>query len=471
MAFNISYIYRAVDKFTPVANKIKRSVAGITKKVKSSTLAIKKMGTSLKKLAKSKGFLVVTAAFALGIREYARFETALLGVAKTANIAVGPELDELGNKFTALSLKIPVSAKELLNLGQAAAQLGVEGKDNILNFATVMGKLSRATNVAGEEGAAQLARLIKITGGSTAEVENFASALVELGNTTAATEGEILQFGTQLAGAGALYGITGTQALGLAAAMRSLGIQSEVGSSVVGRSLGIINKAVQRGGSELKNIAFLTGIAGKDLKKAFSEDAINVIARLGAGLQRMKDEGKDVAGALALLGLEGIRDIRVLGSLAKNSGLVNEKLAQSARAFRENIALQKEFDIQATSLANKLSLLLNNFAKIAKQVGIIFRPVMDVMIFELTMLSNILSIVLDKIIKFTGLGGLETESSKIRDAAAAEVAAQEVKSLTRFEGNLNINAPPGVVKDMSTKVSGGVGNLGINMTNITGAAL
>lgn len=376
MAFNISYVYQAIDKFSGTASKIRRSVNSMGKQAAKTHFTMQKLGESLKNLA-TKAALIGAVVGGFSVREFIKFETALLGVAKTANIDVGRGLDSFGDKFTELSLKIPIAATELLNLGQAGAQMGVTGQKDILAFAETMGMLAKTTNVAGEEGAAQMARLIKVTGGSNSQIKNFASSLVSLGNTTAATEGEILQFATQLASSGALYGVSGTQAMGLAASMRALGVQTEVGSSVVGRSLGIINKSIRAGGGSLKYMSKLTGIAGKDLKEAFDKDAIGVLTKMGAGLEKMKDNGRDVADALSVLGLEGIRDIRVLGTLANNSALVADKIKQAGSAFEENTALQKEFDVQSKSLGNRLILLGNKSKKFGKLFTLAFKQPID----------------------------------------------------------------------------------------------
>jgi len=464
MAFNISYIYQSVDRFTPTARKIKRSVDGITKKLATSTKAIGKFGKSLIGVGRQiTAFAVIGAG--LAIREFASFETALLGVAKTANIALGPELDKFGDRFTELSLKIPVSAKELLNFGQSAAQLGVEGKENILGFAEVMAKLTKTTNIAGEEGAAQLARLIKITGGSTSEVSNFASVLVDLGNTTAATEGEILEFATRLGSSGALFGITGIQALGLAATLKAVGIRSEEGGSSIARGLGAINKTILGGGEKLAAMSKLTGIASKDLKEAFGKDAVGVLTKFAIGIDKFVKKGGDATQALAFFGLEGIRDLRTLGSLAKNTDLLNQKMAQSAVAFKENTALEKEFSIQSTSLANKTTLLGNRFKKMGKQLTIIFKPALEsiiaVMSREIGFFSDLLTtqIALDAGEK----ARLQIEAD-ITKMGLTQSAAVNKSSAGTINGKITVEALEGTaVKSIESKREGNNIDLGTNM--------
>ena len=416
MAFNISYVYHAIDRFTSPARKIKRSVQRMTLEMTRSKKAAKKLSASLAHIGK-RTLQVVTIGVGFAIREFVKFETALLGVAKTANLKVGPSLIEFGEEFVQLSKRIPVSAKELLGFGQAAAQLGVKGKKNILGFAEVIAKLTRTTNIAGEEGSAQLTRLIKITGGSTAQVSNFASALVELGNTTAATEAEILEFATRLAGSGALFGITGVQALGLAATLKAVGVRSEEGGSSIGRGLGAINKAILGGGEKMVQLSKLTGIASEDLKKAFGSDAIGVLTKFSLGLDKFITKGGDAAQALAFFGLEGIRDLRTLGLLAKNTDLLTQKMKQSAKAFKENTALEKEFAIQTRSLGTKFFLLFNNLRNLGRKFVLFIKPALEAMI---SGFSNTIDIVLA-----LG-GGIRTLTNAILDLTLAGIAFESI---------------------------------------------
>ena len=261
-----------------------------------------------------------------------------------------------------------------------------------------------------------------------------------------------------------MFGITGVQALGLAATLRSVGIRSEEGGSSIARGLGAINKAIIGGGEKLVALSKLTGIASKDMKKAFGADAIGVLTKFSLGLDKFIATGGDATQALSFFGLEGIRDLRTLGSLAKNTDLLTQKLAQSARAFKENTALEKEFAIQSTSLANKFTILLSRFQKVGKQLTTIFGPGIQVTIDLISDLTTKLSTLLQATIS---LRAGEKARSRIQAdifEMETQLAVREIQSNIKLEGNININAPAGVVKSVDAKVSGAsAGNLGLNM--------
>ena len=278
-------------------------------------------------------------------------------IAKTANIEVGPSLDNMGRKFKLLSEDMPNTAEQLALVGASAAQLGVRGEGNILKFAKTMGMLQSATDVYGEEGASQMARLVNVVGGDINDIDRYASALTHLGNTSAATEREILRFAMDMASRSQAFNMSGQDAMGLAAAFKSVGLQSELASGAVSRVLGVMNEAVYSGGDALVIMSAISGKTRDELKSAFEEDSVEALVELGASIDDMEKKGVNLTRALNYLGLEGIRDKTVMTTLAKKIDLVKKSMAESNKEFDLNQALAREYEIQQASLANKLKKL------------------------------------------------------------------------------------------------------------------
>ena len=67
-------------------------------------------------------FALSAAAIGGTLTAFAKYETQLIKVGKTADIS-GKELDNFGKDVVALSAKIPLSTNELLELSASAAQL------------------------------------------------------------------------------------------------------------------------------------------------------------------------------------------------------------------------------------------------------------------------------------------------------------------------------------------------------------
>lgn len=373
--FNVRVRISALDRLSAVIDKVKGKLPELGSKVRQAAATFDKLSKSTSDFSKAsekvgksmqsigKGLTVAftlpaIAASGYAIKAFADYETALVGVGKTSDIQ-GAALEAMGQQFIKLSKEIPLSAVELMGLGQTAAQLGVTGEENILKFSATLAKLATATNIVGEEGATDLARFMKITGTDLANVDRIGSALVALGNTSAATESEILSFSTRLAGATALFGFSAPQVLGYATAMKSLGIEAEAGSSSVQRALGNINDAISKGGQKAAILAKVTGIPLDQLNKKFKDNAAGVLRDFAVGLDKVAQRGGDVTQALAYFGMDGVRDIAVIGTLSKKVGELDRAMGTASTGIEENTALNQEFNTALKTLNSQFQLVKN----------------------------------------------------------------------------------------------------------------
>lgn len=387
MAFNISYVFQAVDRFSGINGNIRRSIQSTSNAFRDLTNSANRAGDAFKqsydKMRKvgdvgrelrNKVTLPVTVAAGVGIKVLADYETALLNIAKTTNMNVDPQLEAFGQRFVDLSTKIPVSANELMAFGSAAAQFGIRGEDSILKFSEVMAKLVRSSDVVGEEGAKIIARLMKVTGESTDSVDRFASTLVQLGNTTEVTESEILYFANRVAAAGSNFGITASQAMGLGASIAAVGVEAESAQGTFTRSFVSMNKAISKGGMELAVFTKLSGMSASQFKESFKNDAVATLLEFSKGLKKFKDAGGDQIAVLDALGLEGVRDVSTLGLMAEHFQSITEKVAEANQAFKDNVALEREFAVFADSISNKGNKMRNEFTKTTKLLAMQWKP-------------------------------------------------------------------------------------------------
>jgi len=358
-------------------------------KAQKKTAALQR---SLVKAAKISAIAFTALASAIGLvtREFAKFETGLVGVAKTTNLT-GKELDKFGDEIIDLSKSIPVASTELLGIAQTAGQLGVEGADNLIKFTDVVARLGFATNLTGEEAATALTRIINITGESIDNIDKLASSLVGLGNTSAATESEIIRVATEVARSTAQFRLSSAEVLGVSTALKALGIQAQLGGSVVGRAFREIDAAIRGGGKELRQLAKLTGIAGDDLGRTFSEDKILVFQKFVEGLGAVEKSGGSVAEALSLLGLRGDEINKVLPVLATRADLLGQKLATANEEFEKNNALTRESDAAFNTLNSDFQRLTNAISAAAIALGTELAPSVEELLKFITSLTNDIS--------------------------------------------------------------------------------
>lgn len=211
------------------------------------------------------------------------FEDAFANVSKTVdgisddfgNLTEGGE--EFRKSLIGLSLNLPVSVDTLAQVAAAGGQVGVAFGENgeiLLEFTKIAAQMSVATNITAEESAIAMARVANIYGVASEDMiefsRGFSSAIVGLGNTTAASEQEILNMTMRLAPAGNLAGLTTSQVLALAASMTEMGIQAEAGGTAMSTLLLTMTEASKSAG------------AGQD---AFNESN----KQMESGLNRLRD--------------------------------------------------------------------------------------------------------------------------------------------------------------------------------------
>jgi TP901 family phage tail tape measure protein len=299
------------------------------------------------------------------IQEIARFESGLVGVGKTADLQ-GPQLGALGEEIRGLSLDLPNSTAELLEIAQAAGQLGVKGSQDILAFTDTVAKLGSATDLAGSEAATTLARILTVTGEAASEVGTLGSVLTALGNNSAATEGEIARVATQVALSTASFKVSSTEAAAYGAALASLGVRAELAGSTVGRVFRTIDEATQQGGRALAAIREITDLPNLDAA-SFTAAPTEAVTAFVRGLNQLNREGGAVAGTLEALGLGGEELLRTLPSLASAYGVLANSLDIANREKEVGTALDTESARAIDTLSGQYGRLVNGVKSVATQ--------------------------------------------------------------------------------------------------------
>lgn len=270
------------------------------------------------------------------------FDSQMTNVSKTTGLA-GDELEKLKNKVVDLSKEMGVvSASTLGEYMAVAGQLGVKGSDNLLKFTESMAKLETASNIAGEEGASNIARMLTLVDGGVQNVKKFGDEIVNLGNNFAATEKEILNSATAIAQNTAVYKLGRQNTLAYATALTAVGVEAELSGSKVGKALKSIEEAILNGGKELENYAKIAGLTSKELIDLFNLDKGQALQKFIGGLNSIRESGGSVVDTLNKIGLKEERLQRVLSALASEGGF--KVLSDSMNVVKDSAnAMENEF--------------------------------------------------------------------------------------------------------------------------------
>lgn len=306
-------------------------------------------------------------------KDITTFETGLVGVGKTADLS-GRALQDFGKEIIGLSKDIPVATSELLSIAQAAGQLGVKGSDNILIFTDTVAKLGTASNLAGEEAATVLARMLNVTGEAVDSVDVLASVIVALGNTSAATEREIARHATMVAQSTAVFNTSSAEAAGLGAALASLGARAELGGSALGRAFRAMDAAIRQNGRQLEYLSELTGKTGEEITQLFRKDAVSAFQLFLQGLGKVIKSGGDATQTLKQFGLQGEEILKILPTLAKNYDIVSRSLRTARGELENTTALEEEAARAFDTLESRMKMLGNTIVAVSLKIGNILLP-------------------------------------------------------------------------------------------------
>jgi TP901 family phage tail tape measure protein len=331
------------------------------------------------------------------------FEKGLVGVGKTANIQ-GAALEKLGDQITALAIDMrAIPTTQLLEIAQAAGQLGVTGADNLLRFTETVGKLGSATVLRGEEAAITLARLLNVTNEGVETVDRLGAAIVALGNSFAANEREIALMGTAVAQNTAIFGVSSREALALGTAMAAVGLQTEIAGSSIGRAFRAMDAAIRGQGQKLRALADIMGMTADQASDLFRADTVRAFQMFLVGLNKIVEAGGDVTKTLDQFGLADIRILKVLPVLATRHEDVARALQLSEKEYRANTALNIEYARAADTLGARIQGLANTFNAVITQQ----RDAKDTLVVLVDTITGAVAII----------GGLEDAAINASDAS------------------------------------------------------
>lgn len=361
------------------------------------------------------------------------FESAITGVAKTSNMS-DKELATFAEEVKGLSTIIPVTTTELASIAETAGQLGIADED-LLEFTDIMAKLGTATTMTADNAATMLAQFANITQMSPDKYENLASTIVDLGNNFATTEQKITDMAQGIAAAGSLAGMSEAEMLGLSAAVSSIGIESQAGSTALSKLISEMSMAAETG-ENLDIFAKTAGMSADEFKKAWGEDATSVLTQFITGLNDTERNGKSATLVLQDLGITEARMLRMILSLANSGDLMSRAIETANQAWEENTALNVEAEKRYNTLQSRLTTLNNAWNNLKITVGDMFTPAIGDMVDEgkdfLVWLNDVLkgeATLQDRIEKVTRAYEKETDMV----GASASVAFDYIARLEELE--------------------------------------
>ena len=298
-----------------------------------------------------------------------QYETAMAGVKRTVG---GSDvfIAELGDSFRELSTQIPITADELAGIATTAGQLGI-AQSNVEQFTTVMAQLATTTDLTADDAATMLAQFANITG--TTQYDRLGSTVAELGDATATTASKVVQMSQGMAAAASQAGFSETDILAVSAAVGSLGIEAQAGSTAMSTLISTLYKAVETG-DKLDDFASVAGMTASEFKQAWGEDAVGAMNTFIQGLNETERNGKSAVVILDELGINNVRQTKAILGLASAGDLLSNTIDQANAAWNNNTALTEKAGVMYGTTEAKLTMLQNAANNVKIAVGDALTP-------------------------------------------------------------------------------------------------
>lgn len=353
------------------------------------------------------------------------FESEMASVKRT----VGGDdsfINELGSDFKDLSTQIPITTEELAQIAATAGQLGVE-KSKVKQFTEVMAKLATTTDLTADEAATMLAQFANITG--VDDYERLGATIADLGDSTATTASKVVEMSQGMAAAASVAGFQPTDIMALAAAVGSLGIESQAGSTAMSQLISTLYKATETG-DQLKEFAAVAGMSAEEFKQSWGQDAVGTMDKFITGLNDVGRNGKSAIVILDELGINNVRQQKAILGLANAEGLLSGTIGKANTAWEENTALNDKASIMYNTTESKLIKMQNAFSNVQVAIGDAFTPAIGTAADAVTdLLVPVADFIEDNPALVQGIGAAIAVMGGLTAAMAAYTAATKVATL------------------------------------------
>lgn len=340
-----------------------------------SMQAVETLASALKAAGLAKTFKEIADAIMACVDASIEFESAMASVKRTVG-GTDEEISAMGDTFKEMSTTMPITASELAQIASAAGQLGI-ARENVVAFTEIMGKLATTTDLTAESAATLLAQFANITSLDPANYDRLGATVASLGDATATTASKVVEMSQGMAASASIAGFSEREILAYAAAIGSLGIEAQAGSTAMSTLIQTIYKAVETGSDSLEQFASVADMTAAEFTTAFRENAAGAIAQFISGLSDVERNGSSAIVILDELGITNQRQLKAIQGLSEAGGLLVNTIAQANQAWEENTALTEKAGVMYETTESKLAMCENAFNNVKVAIGDDLTPVLD----------------------------------------------------------------------------------------------
>jgi len=261
------------------------------------------------------------------------------------------EVADLNREFTKIDTR--TSREELNELAYAAGKLGVNGKEDVLEFVKAADVINVALGdvLGGTDAIIEVTKLAQVFKDTTSEIRNAGleetlirtgSVINELGKTSTANESQIAKFLGRIASYASIAGMSLDQMAGLGSVLSQNSKAPEMSATAVTK---IMQQMIKKTGS----FAEMIGMGEKELSDLMAKDFNQAFL---AVLQKLHDIG-DVQAIVPIfkdLGADATRASQVILALSTNIDKVRVAQETASKAIKEGTSMNEEYSVMNETL-------------------------------------------------------------------------------------------------------------------------
>ncbi|WP_375692940.1 phage tail tape measure protein, partial [Bartonella sp. AP213QHHD] len=308
------------------------------------------------------GAIAQTATLIAPLYKAMQFDQSMKGLEKVLDAPLD-RLKELRRFALETSTKIPLAAREVLELMTSASQAGI-GEQDLEAFSIYAAKAAVAFDMTGDQIGERFAKLRNVFKLNQVGIEDLGDAINHLSNHMAAKASEVSDFTNRATGAATMFKLTARETAAFGTAMISAGIVPESAA----RGFNAMSARIQAGGKHIEDAFANIGLSREKFMQDLDKDATGTLVRFFDVL------AKSEQGMRSLIAIAGRDFTGDFAKLVGNPELLGQALdyVKDPQVFKGSV--EQEADKQATGAMRQFELLQNRIVALGITIGEVLLP-------------------------------------------------------------------------------------------------
>ena len=359
--FQLKALITGVDKLSPVLSGVRKNAAMLRKQLNSSGLGKITFGEALQGGA-------IAAPFVMGVKAAMGFESAMADVKKVVNFESPAQFKVMSDDVLGLSERLPMAAEGIAQIVAAGGQSGI-AREELKRFAEDAVKMGVAFDQTAEQSGSMMAKWRTAFKMNQTEVVTLADQINYLGNTGAASTGQISNILTAIGPLGEVAGVSAAQLAAMGSTLAGVGIAQDVAATGIKNFMLTLTAGTAATKSQKEAYKALR-LDANELAKGMQTDSEGTINRVLQTLAKVEKSKQ----AAVLTNLFGKESVGAIAPLLTSLGTLQKNFKSVGDASEYAGSMNNEYAARAETTQNAMQLLQNRVTRLGITVGSMLLP-------------------------------------------------------------------------------------------------